>query len=105
MKLWKSIAINIMKVYSAVFGLTLVGLIFGVTTALIYLEIPANIFMQLFFNASLAFLSTFMPYFMTFLSVCGWYMAEVFNILRLRKEFPSIKFTLDDFLTVLFKQR
>ena len=104
MKRWKAVAKNIIEISSAFFGLTLIGLIFGVTTALIYWGISTEIFMQVLFDASLAFLSTITPYFITFLCVCGWYVVDLFIFLRLRKKYPSIKFKLNDFLTVRFER-
>jgi len=103
MKRWIAVAKNVIEITLAFFGLILIGLIFGVTTALIYWEVPVNIFMQVLFDASLAFLSTFTPYFITFLCVCGWYIVDLYIFLRLRKKYPSIKFKLNDFLTVRFE--
>jgi len=102
MKRWKIVAKNVAEMYLAFFGLTLIGLIFGITTLLIYWGIPTDIFMPLLFDASLAFLSTIIPYFITFLCVCGWYVVDLFIFLRLRKKYPSVKFKLNEFLMVRF---
>ena len=103
MKLWKVVVKSVVEMYVAFFGLTLIGLILEVTTILIFWEIPPVIFMQLLFDASLAFLSTITPYFITFLCVGGWYIVDLFIFLRLRKKYPSIKFELNEFLTVRFE--
>ncbi len=103
MKRWKVVVKSVGEIYVAFFALILIGLIFGVTTALVYWGIPIDIFMDVLFDQSLALLSTFTPYFITFLGVCGWYIVDLFIFLRLRKKYPSVKFKLNDFLTVWFE--
>ncbi len=100
---WKISIRSIIETSSLFFGLILAGLMFGVSTALIYWGIPTEIFMQVLFDTTLAFLSTFMPYFITFLAVCGWYVVDLFLFLRLRKKYPSKKFKINKFLTVRFE--
>ena len=99
----KVVVKNVVEICFAFFGLTLIGILLGITTILLYYQISYEIFMVLLFETSLAFLSTFTPYFVTLLCVCGWYLVDLFIFLRLRKKFPSIKFKLNDFLTVWFK--
>ncbi len=71
MRLWKTVVKDILKVYLACFGITLIGLILGVVTILIFWEIPTDIFVQLLLDTSLAFLSTPVPYVITLLGTGG----------------------------------
>jgi len=103
MKRLKVVIKDVITMYLAFFGLVLIGLITGVTTALIFWGIPTEFFMEVLFELSLAFLSTITPYFITFLCVGAWYIVDLFAFLKLRKKYPTIKFKLNDFLTVRFE--
>jgi len=100
---WKISIRSIVETCFLFFALILIGLIFGVATALVYWGIPIDIFMDVLFDTSLALLSTYTPYFITILAVCGWYIVDLFIFLRLRRKYPSVKFKLNDFLTVRFE--
>ena len=104
MKRLKVVTKDVITMYLAFFGLVLIGLIAGVTTALIFLGIPTEFFMEVLFELSLAFLSTITPYFLTFLCVGAWYIVDLFAFLKLRRKYPTIKFKLNDFLTVRFER-
>ncbi len=102
MKRWKFVAKDVLKRYMLCFGLTLVGLMFGVNIALIFRGIPIKIFFQVLFDITLSLLSTIFPYFITLVGMGVWYFVDLIVLIRLRIKHPSIKFTLNDFLTVRF---
>ena len=103
MKSWKFVVKRIVKMYALFFGLSFASIIFTVWGILIYWKVPINIFMDVLLDQSLALLSTFIPYLVSFLCLCGWFIVKIFLFLRLEKKYPPIKFKLNEFLTVWFE--
>jgi len=102
MRHWKTVAKDVIMISLVFMGLNLAGIICGVTVFLVFYQTPYDIFMELLFDTSLALLSTATPYLLTFLSLCGWYIVDLFV---LKKKFPPINFKLNDFLTVRFERK
>ena len=103
MKLWLIVVIDVIKMYLACFGLTLIGLILGETTFLVNYWVSSDIFIQLLCDATLALLATPLPYILALLGTVVWYMIDIYILVRSRKNNPSIDFKLNDFLTVRFE--
>jgi len=103
MKNWKFVVKRALETYLLFFGLSFASIIFTVWGVLIYWEVPINIFMDVLFEQSLALLSTFIPYLVSFLCLCGWFIVKIYIFLRLEKKYPPIKFKLNEFLTVWFE--
>ncbi len=98
MKRGKIVVKRFAEMYFLFLGLNFASVIFAVSAVLIYWEVPIEIFMDTWFDLSLDYMTTFTPYLVSFLCVCGWYLVKLINFLR----FPSVKFTLNEFLTVRF---
>ncbi len=98
MKRGKIVVKRFAEMYFLFLGLNFASVIFAVSAILIYWEVPIEIFMDTWFEYSLDYMTTVTPYFVSFLCVCGWYVIKLINFLR----FPSVKFTLNEFLTIRF---
>jgi len=103
MKNWKFVVKRALETYLLFFGLSFASIIFTVWGVLIYWKVPINIFMDVLLEQSLALLSTFIPYLVSFLCLCGWFIVKIHIFLRLEKKYPPIKFKLNEFLTVWFE--